>query len=108
MPQSASLAHLQRRISDKKWKLEAHEWSLGRIKNPRFNTKRFRQTTDPTPAKAPKRRRPILPAENRTRPYGYSPEVDQTAGGRPVLVVLPIQIDPGALVQALQPMASPA
>jgi len=24
-------------------------------------------------------RRPILPAENRARPYGYSPEMDQTA-----------------------------
>jgi len=35
-------------------------------------------------------RRPILPAKNRSRPYGYSPEVDQTARGRPVLGVLPI------------------
>ena len=50
----ASLAHLKRRISDKKWK-EAQEWSLVRTKNPRFDTKRPRQTTDPTPAKAPKR-----------------------------------------------------
>ena len=39
-------------------------------------------------------RRPILPAEDRAGPYGYSPEVDQTAGGRSVLVVLPIQTDP--------------
>src|SRR3979409_2670404 len=53
-------------------------------------------------------RGPILPAKNRARPYGYSPEVDQTAGGRPVLVVLPIQTDPGAPVQALHQMASPA
>jgi len=53
-PLPASLAHLKRRISEKKWK-EAREWSLARIKNPRFDTKRLRQTTDPTPAKAPKR-----------------------------------------------------
>ena len=50
--------------------------------------------------------RPVLPAEDRVCPYGYSPEVGQTAGGRLVLVVLPIQTDPGALVPALQPMAS--
>jgi len=32
-PLPASLAHLKRRISDKKWK-EVDEWSLARIKNP--------------------------------------------------------------------------
>jgi len=46
--------HPWRRISENKWK-EAREWSLARIKNPRFDTKRLRQTTGPTPAKAPKR-----------------------------------------------------
>jgi len=54
MPLPASLDHLKRSISDKKWK-EAHGWSLARVKNPRFDTKRLRQSTDPTPAKAPKR-----------------------------------------------------
>jgi len=53
-------------------------------------------------------RSPILQAKNWACSYGYSPEVDQTAGGRPVLVVLTIRTDPGALVQALHPMVSPA
>ena len=43
-----------------------------------------------TPAKAPKRIAPRFYQLKQARSYGYSPEVDQTAGGRPVLVVLPI------------------
>ena len=51
---SGILAHLRRRIGDKKWK-EARERSLARIKNPRFDTKRLGQTMDSTPTKAAKR-----------------------------------------------------
>ena len=54
------------------------------------------------------RRQILCTNKNRARPYGHSPEVDQTAGGRPVLVVLLIQTDPGVLVQALHPMESPS
>ena len=54
MPLPASLAHLKRRISEKKWK-EAQEWSLARIKTRSFDTRRLKKGTDPTPAKAPKR-----------------------------------------------------
>jgi len=54
MPLPASLAHLKRRIGDKKWK-EAHEWSLARTKTRRFDVRRHKKATDPTPAKAPKR-----------------------------------------------------
>jgi len=53
MPIPASLAHLKRRISDKKWK-EAHEWSLARTQTCKFDFRRHK-ATDPTPAKAPKR-----------------------------------------------------
>jgi len=53
--------------------------------------------------------KPNIPHSRFYQAHPYSsPEVDQTTGRRPVLVVLPIQTDPGALVQALQPMASPA
>jgi len=72
------LTHPKWRFSDKKWK-EAHGRSLARIKNPRIDTKHLRKTTDPTPAKAPKRiaARFYQLKSGRVRPYGYSPEVDQ-------------------------------
>ena len=53
MPLPAPHSH-KRRISEKRWK-EAQEWSLARTKNRRIDTKRLKQTTDPVPAKAPKR-----------------------------------------------------
>ena len=49
-----SLAHLARRISEEKWK-EAHAWSLARTKTRKFDTRRLKKATDPTPTKAPKR-----------------------------------------------------
>jgi len=102
------LAHLKRRISDKKWK-EAHEWSVSRPnQEPQIRHQTPQADHGPDARKSETHRSPILPAKNMARPYGYSPEVGQTAGGRPVLVVLPIQTDPGAFVQALHPTASPA
>jgi len=54
MPLPTSLAHLARRINEEKWN-EAHVWSLTRTKTRKFDTRRLKKATDPTPAKAPKR-----------------------------------------------------
>ena len=60
MPLPASLAHLNRRMSEKKWK-EALQWSHPRIlEESRFATKRI---SDPVPAKAPKTHCSVLPTE---------------------------------------------
>ena len=53
-------------------------------------------------------RRPVLPAKFWLRPDGDPYEADQEARGRSVLVVLPVQADPGALIQALLNVASAA
>jgi len=51
---------------------------------------------------------PVLLAEIWPRPHGDRHEADQEARGRPVLAVLPVQADPGALIQALLHVAIPA
>ena len=86
------------------------DWCYSRIKNLRFSTERLRKKAlDPVVAKAPKvHRSAVLPAQVRTQPHSTPPEVDQGTGGRSVLVVLPVQADQGALVQALHPVAVPA
>ena len=71
---------------------------VSRIKNPRFEP----NASDRPCTRHPSKRRNGSPARFYQLKTGHAltathPEVDQAAGGRPVLVVLPIQTDLGAL-----------
>ena len=105
MPLPASLALLKRCISNKSGRRPTSGPSpaqrsagsmSGASKRPRIPRPREHRTD----------RCSVLPAEIWPSPHGDRHEEEQEARGRPVLVVLPVQADPGALIQALLPWRS--
>jgi len=95
-PPQPSLAHLKRRISEEKWK-EAHQWPLARTKTRKFDTPRLKKATNPTPTNAPKRIASRFYQLKSGHALTATHMKQIKKNGRSVLVVLPVNADPGAL-----------